>query len=344
MRSTAVSGCSPNSWATRAAQPRSPRREHASATAWRMSSGVGSCELCTSETNSASVRKSSDCVTNIGSSYRWSLGRSTIRTLGRGCRPASAALPCRCGGRASRRRVSRRAGRLYRTNRISSDSVAEGGHDDGTPWCGAGRCRAAGRRRARREAARHRRPGSGAAIARRRPDGALSDRAVLGARPGPTGGPAGRRGAAEAVRQGGRGAGGPAGSRPWDGGQDVTTVLVADDDADIRDLVAFKLEQAGLEVITAEDGQQALEQARLRRPNLAVLDISMPVLSGIDVCRMLRAGAATADMLIIMLTARVQEQDVEGGFSAGADDYVTKPFSPRELVSRIQALLTRTRA
>jgi two-component system, OmpR family, phosphate regulon response regulator PhoB len=124
----------------------------------------------------------------------------------------------------------------------------------------------------------------------------------------------------------------------------VTTVLVADDDADIRDLVAFKLEQAGLEVITAEDGQQALEQARLRRPNLAVLDISMPVLSGIDVCRMLRAGAGTADMLIIMLTARVQEQDVEGGFSAGADDYVTKPFSPRELVSRIQALLTRTRA
>jgi DNA-binding response OmpR family regulator len=124
----------------------------------------------------------------------------------------------------------------------------------------------------------------------------------------------------------------------------VTVVLVADDDADIRDLVAFKLEQAGLEVITAEDGQQAVDQARARRPTLAVLDVSMPALSGIDVCRMLRADATTADMLIIMLTARVQEQDVEGGFSAGADDYVTKPFSPRELVSRIQALLTRTRA
>ncbi len=124
----------------------------------------------------------------------------------------------------------------------------------------------------------------------------------------------------------------------------MTVVLVADDDADIRDLVAFKLEQAGLEVITAEDGQQAVDQARARRPTLAVLDVSMPALSGIDVCRMLRADATTADMLIIMLTARVQEQDVEGGFSAGADDYVTKPFSPRELVSRIQALLTRTRA
>jgi two-component system phosphate regulon response regulator PhoB len=124
----------------------------------------------------------------------------------------------------------------------------------------------------------------------------------------------------------------------------VTVVLVADDDVDIRDLVAFKLEQAGLEVIAVQDGETALEEARARQPELAVLDISMPGLSGIDVCRMLRADPATAGMLIIMLTARVQEQDVEGGFSAGADDYVTKPFSPRELVSRIQALLSRTRA
>ena len=127
-------------------------------------------------------------------------------------------------------------------------------------------------------------------------------------------------------------------------GVPVTVVLVADDDADIRDLVAFKLEQAGFEVIAVEDGQTALEQARSRQPTLAVLDVSMPGLSGIDVCRMLRADPATTGMLIIMLTARVQEQDVEGGFSAGADDYVTKPFSPRELVSRIQALLSRARA
>jgi DNA-binding response OmpR family regulator len=129
-----------------------------------------------------------------------------------------------------------------------------------------------------------------------------------------------------------------------DRGAAVTVVLVADDDADIRDLVAFKLEQAGFEVIAVEDGQTALEQARGRQPTLAVLDVSMPGLSGIDVCRMLRSDPATAGMLIIMLTARVQEQDVEGGFSAGADDYVTKPFSPRELVSRIQSLLSRARA
>jgi DNA-binding response OmpR family regulator len=124
----------------------------------------------------------------------------------------------------------------------------------------------------------------------------------------------------------------------------VTVVLVADDDADIRDLVAFKLDQAGFEVIAVEDGKAALDQARGRQPTLAVLDVSMPGLSGIDVCRMLRSDPATAGMLIILLTARVQEQDVEGGFSAGADDYVTKPFSPRELVSRIQSLLSRARA
>ncbi|GGK72294.1 response regulator transcription factor [Mangrovihabitans endophyticus] len=123
----------------------------------------------------------------------------------------------------------------------------------------------------------------------------------------------------------------------------MTTVLVADDDADIRELVSFKLEQNGFEVIAVEDGQAALAQAREHRPRLAVLDLSMPGLSGIDVCRMLRADPETADMLVVMLTARVQEQDVEGGFGAGADDYVTKPFSPRELTSRIQALLSRAR-
>ena len=74
---------------------------------------------------------------------------------------------------------------------------------------------------------------------------------------------------------------------------------------------------------------------------MVVLDVSMPGMSGLDVCRMLRAAPETQDVLVIMLTAKVQERDVEGGFSAGADDYVTKPFSPRELVSRIQALLAR---
>ena len=124
----------------------------------------------------------------------------------------------------------------------------------------------------------------------------------------------------------------------------MTAVLIADDDADIRDLVAFKLEQAGYEVITAEDGPAALSAAHDKVPDIAVLDVSMPGMSGLDVCRMLRADPSTADMMIIMLTARAQETDVEGGFSAGADDYLIKPFSPRELTSRVQALLSRARS
>ncbi|WP_412753616.1 response regulator transcription factor [Krasilnikovia sp. M28-CT-15] len=121
----------------------------------------------------------------------------------------------------------------------------------------------------------------------------------------------------------------------------MTLVLVADDDADIRDLVTFKLEQLGVEAIIAEDGSQALAAVRERHPTLAILDISMPGLSGIDVCRMIRADPEIADTMVLMLTARAQEQDVEHGFAAGADDYVTKPFSPRELVSRVQTMLSR---
>ena len=110
-------------------------------------------------------------------------------------------------------------------------------------------------------------------------------------------------------------------------------VPVADDDADLRDLLAVKLQQGGLDVIAAGTGQAALDQARDHRPALALLDVSLPGLSGIDVCRMLRADPATARMLI-MLTARAPEQDVPGAY-----DWVTKPYSPRALVARIQELL-----
>jgi len=123
----------------------------------------------------------------------------------------------------------------------------------------------------------------------------------------------------------------------------MTTVLVADDDADIRELVAFKLAQAGFEVVTAPDGVSALETARTTPLDLAVLDLMMPGLSGLDVCAQLRREEATATLPVIMLTAKAQEQDVATGFAAGADDYVVKPFSPRELVSRVQAVLARTR-
>jgi DNA-binding response OmpR family regulator len=125
---------------------------------------------------------------------------------------------------------------------------------------------------------------------------------------------------------------------------DATRVLVADDDRDIRDLVAFKLGQAGYEVETAEDGVRALAQARSTPPSLVVLDVMMPGLSGMDVARQLRADPRTAAVPIIMLTAKAQETDVECGFAVGVDDYVIKPFSPRELLSRVRALLARTAA
>jgi DNA-binding response OmpR family regulator len=112
-------------------------------------------------------------------------------------------------------------------------------------------------------------------------------------------------------------------------------LLVADDDRDIRELVTFKLEQAGFAVDAVEDGVSALELARQGQHALAVLDVMMPGLSGLDVARQLRADTATARLPVILLTARTQESDVESGFAVGADDYVIKPFSPRELLSRV---------
>lgn len=124
----------------------------------------------------------------------------------------------------------------------------------------------------------------------------------------------------------------------------MTAILVADDDMDIRDLVAFKLEQAGFDVTAVDNGLAALTAARQVLPDLVVLDVMMPGMSGIDVCRELRADRNTSTLPIILLTARAQEGDVEVGFGVGADDYIVKPFSPRELVSRVEAVLARMRA
>lgn len=117
--------------------------------------------------------------------------------------------------------------------------------------------------------------------------------------------------------------------------------LVVDDDADIRELVAFKLEQLGFEVLTAADGEEGLRLAEEVRPEIVLLDIMMPKLSGIDVCRRLREQPSTAATQVILLTAKAQEADVERGFAVGADDYIIKPFSVRELSSRVQALMAR---
>ena len=118
-------------------------------------------------------------------------------------------------------------------------------------------------------------------------------------------------------------------------------ILVADDDEDILQMVAFRLERSGYAGVRARDGEEALQAAREHVPDLAVLDVRMPKLDGYEVTRALRADEATRRMPIILLTAKVQDGDVQRGFDAGADDYVRKPFSPQELRSRVQAILGR---
>lgn len=120
---------------------------------------------------------------------------------------------------------------------------------------------------------------------------------------------------------------------------DGRLVLVADDDEDILVLVRTVLERAGHEVVAARNGAEAVAAARQRRPDLVVLDVSMPELDGLEVLRRLRADASTSDVPVLLLSARVQEDDVARGFATGANAYVQKPFSPRELSDRVNALL-----
>jgi two-component system, OmpR family, phosphate regulon response regulator PhoB len=119
------------------------------------------------------------------------------------------------------------------------------------------------------------------------------------------------------------------------------SVLVVDDERDIVELVRYHLVQAGYRVHSASDGKQALDLALRERPDLIVLDLMLPVVPGTEVARLLRQGERTRNIPIIMLTSRGEEVDRVVGFELGADDYVVKPFSPRELVLRIQAVLRR---
>ena len=119
-------------------------------------------------------------------------------------------------------------------------------------------------------------------------------------------------------------------------------VLVADDDADIRDLVEFKLTQAGYAVEAVADGIGAWEAFAANPPQLAVLDVMMPGLSGIDVLRKIRESEHAA-VPVLLLSAKSRDSDVDTGFAVGADDYVIKPFSPRELLHRVNGMLARAR-
>jgi DNA-binding response OmpR family regulator len=116
-------------------------------------------------------------------------------------------------------------------------------------------------------------------------------------------------------------------------------VLIADDEEDILQLVRRVLERAGFEVMIARNGVQALELAQTRPPAVAVLDVTMPGLDGLEVVRQLRANAATAAVKVLILTARAQQADIDRATAAGADDYLAKPFNAAELRERVEALL-----
>jgi len=120
-------------------------------------------------------------------------------------------------------------------------------------------------------------------------------------------------------------------------------VLVIDDEPDLLELVRLHLSEAGFHVETAASGREAREQLRRGRPDVMVLDLMLPDVSGTEICRELRADPELADLPVIMLTAKADEVDRVVGFEIGADDYVTKPFSPRELMLRIRAVLRRRR-
>jgi phosphate regulon transcriptional regulator PhoB len=124
----------------------------------------------------------------------------------------------------------------------------------------------------------------------------------------------------------------------------ASRVLIVEDEPDIRDLLAFHLERDGYQVTRATTGPEALRQLRAAPPDLVILDLMLPEMDGLEVCRRLRAEPATATLPVIMLTAKGDEVDRVVGLEMGADDYVVKPFSPKEMLARVRAVLRRVHA
>ncbi len=123
----------------------------------------------------------------------------------------------------------------------------------------------------------------------------------------------------------------------------MSKILIIEDDRSLVDVLAYNLRQAGYEVEAAYDGMSGLTQAQLKMPDIVVLDLMLPVMDGIEVCKRLRSDPHTAELLVLMLTAKTDESEQLVGFSVGADDYVTKPYSTRLLLERIRALERRRR-
>jgi DNA-binding response OmpR family regulator len=122
----------------------------------------------------------------------------------------------------------------------------------------------------------------------------------------------------------------------------MTTVLIVDDEPNIVQLVRITLEDSRVQVLEAADGTTALDRAAVFRPDLVLLDIDLPDVSGLEVCRRLKEDADLAKMKIVMLTAAAQREDIARGLAAGADEYLTKPFSPVRLLSLVEQLMPRT--
>lgn len=121
-------------------------------------------------------------------------------------------------------------------------------------------------------------------------------------------------------------------------------ILVVEDEPDIRELVRYNLEQGGFDVVESEDAEEALRLVDEERPSLMILDLMLPKADGLDICKMVRARTRTSRLPIVVLTAKAAEVDRVLGLEFGADDYITKPFSPRELVARVKAVLRRSEA
>ncbi len=118
-------------------------------------------------------------------------------------------------------------------------------------------------------------------------------------------------------------------------------ILIVEDDRSLAEVLAYNIEQAGFEALVARDGEDGLSQAQMKNPDLVLLDLMLPLMDGLEVCRRLRSDPYTREVLVLMLTAKSEETDQVVGFSVGADDYVTKPFSVKVLLQRINALLRR---
>ncbi len=124
----------------------------------------------------------------------------------------------------------------------------------------------------------------------------------------------------------------------------MARILIAEDERDIRELITFTLEFGGFQVIAAANGQEAVELARQHRPDLIILDVRMPKMTGYEACRILKSQEETRSIPVVFLSAKGQEAEIRQGMEAGADAYILKPFAPDELLQQVQAILSRRNA